>query len=393
MSQSRFVVVLFCLIYLASCTEDNNKKVKLPTPKIESTITQTHQALPEIELNQDQLAIEDVMGVYVGKLPCTDCEAIEYRLELYQDGGYSDHVFHRGKSIEPSQSIGKYTITKNNLINLGKYLPGQNLFAKTKAGLLVLNDDGTRITGANEKRYQLFPEDNSALKNKPLNDRLFAERIMFYASGRKPSWRMNIDNNVGHAVIMPSGEVLEFPLVEAEVLNDYLFRYTSQGIGCELILTFDFSSRCQDDISGDLFDCSVKAEIKRNNGKTEVLQGCGNFTTYPEFFGTSWQLASINKKPANVANYEKGLPTITFGREQRDFYGQDGCNNIAGQFYLLGDKLMFNHFASTAESCPNQMPSRDFNFAIQGNMYSFVLYDGQLTFTNLANTLVFTKKK
>ena len=392
----RFSLILSALVtvlIVSGCSSDNDNKVNLNPKKQEGGAKQIVPVLPEIELNSEKLTNKDVAGVYMGKLPCPDCEVIEYRLDLFEDGNYSDQVFYKGKASEPTQSIGKYTFTANNLINLGKYLPGMNLFAKTDAGLLMLNDDGTRITGPNEKRYQLLPESKVAQKAKTLSEQYYKDGIGFYATGEKSAWRMELDYQTAYRFYLPGNEILEFEVVEPEVLSDYQFQYNSSGSEGTLTLTLDFTNRCQDNKSGDLFDCSVTAEIKRNNGKKEVLNGCGNFVTYPEFFETTWQLVSINKAPANISKYENGLPTITFGKGQRDFKGIDGCNEIAGQYYLLGDKVMFNQFASTALSCPNMTASRDFNFAIQGNMYSFVIYDGQLTFTNLRNTLVFTKQK
>jgi heat shock protein HslJ len=381
------------LLLASSCQSDNENKVKLPTPNAEIENEKALPPLPEIDLSTIKLTNEAVAGVYFGKLPCPNCEAIEYRLELFADGNYSDFVFYKGKDSEPTQSIGKYSFTTSNQINLGKYLPGMNLFAKTEAGLLMLNDDGTRMAGPHEKRYQLLPESSFAKKAASMDEQYYADGVDFYARGEKSVWRMELDYQSGYRFFLPNNEILEFDVVEPVALSDYAFEYKTSSRGGNLTLTLDFTNRCQDITSGDLLDCAVTAEITRNNGKTDVLKGCGNFTTYPEFFGTTWQLVSINKAPASIKNYENGLPTITFGKLQRDFRGEDGCNEIAGQYYLLGDKLMFNQFASTAVSCPNMTASRDFNFAIQGNMYSFVLYDGQLTFSNLKNTLVFTKKQ
>ena len=70
--------------------------------------------------------------------------------------------------------------------------------------------------------------------------------------------------------------------------------------------------------------------------------------------GTEWQLASINGKSPAAADYNNGLPTINFTKDNK-VNGKGGCNSYGGT-YSINDKggLAISQMMSTKMFCPGE---------------------------------------
>ncbi|RZJ73166.1 MAG: META domain-containing protein [Flavobacterium sp.] len=65
----------------------------------------------------------------------------------------------------------------------------------------------------------------------------------------------------------------------------------------------------------------------------------------------TWELESVNGKTVSAADYSRGLPTITFGTDNK-VSGNGGCNGFSGS-YNLNDEggVNFSQFMSTKMAC------------------------------------------
>lgn len=92
-----------------------------------------------------------IIGVYGGRLPCVDCEAISTVLELKHNHAYTLTYRYDGKSSDQFVKEGHWKIEKNKLI-----LDGLDYKYKIDNEILVQLDlSGNEITGDLAERYQL----------------------------------------------------------------------------------------------------------------------------------------------------------------------------------------------------------------------------------------------
>lgn len=388
---------LFLLLFLTSCQETventSEKKTEESTTQ-EAPSKQRDNTEPVSEISTKTYTIADVAGIYVGELPCADCEKMDYRIELTPDGGYTERIYYIGKSKEPHETIGKYTITAENKINLGKYNPGMNYLGITETGLLMLDIDGNIISGTLAAKYVLNPfvEETTTQNGTPINTRMWNDGIEFYASGNEPNWSLTLDLEK-EIVFKVGDETIVVPPSEPEMAQDAdILRFRSVTESVELILTITSDPLCNDQMSSQAYDASVRVELKwSKESDYSSWTGCGRYSIHPELFETSWKLISLNDIPAEDSKYERGAPELTFRFFDRGFSGHDGCNEVGGRFSVRADKFSFSSFASTAISCPDMTASREFNIAVQGETFSYVIFDELLTLTRMQSKLVFAK--
>jgi uncharacterized membrane protein/heat shock protein HslJ len=388
-----FLVLITSLTACQETTENEPENIEdKPTP--EAPVKQPEQTEPATDISQKNYTIADVAGVYVGQLPCADCEKMDYRIELTPDGGYTERIYYIGKSKEPHETIGKFTITAENKIDLGKYNPGMNYLGITETGLLMLDIDGNVISGPLASKYVLSPfaEQTSMQSDIPINTRMWNTGVEFYASGNEPNWSLTLDLEK-EIVFKVGDETIVVPPSAPEMAQDAdILRFRSVTERVELILSIASDPMCNDQMSSQAYDASVRVELKRS-GESDYSSwtGCGRYSIHPELFETSWKLISLNDIPTEDSKYQRGAPELTFRAFDRGFGGHDGCNEVGGRISIRADKFSFSSFASTALSCPNMTASREFNIAVQGETFSYVIFDELLTLTQFKNKLVFAK--
>lgn len=387
----RLYSLFLCIaLIVLSCTENKEPNVQLHSKET----TQKVENKTPIELDPTPLSIEMVTGKYVGNLPCEDCEAIKYTLYLNADGTYTEQALYVGKSTETFETVGHFEINPDNNIKLTKLKPGMEYLRKTKAGLLMLDIGGNVYSGTQANAYQLLPysEETSGIQDK--NSRYWTEGIEFYATGSQPEWHLTLDYNSAIVFGLEGAPNITFPIVEPEYdETDKTLTYTLLSEAKGLTFKIDLRGQCTDEGTGQIYDAAVSIKY-RGSSQADYLElnGCGNFTVNPELLAQAWQLVSMDDIPSDPSKFSNGIPEVTFRMFDRGFSGMDGCNKIGGGYTVQADKIQFSAFASTAMSCPQMDASRDFNFALQQTMYSYVIYDELLTLTNLRHTLVFSKK-
>jgi copper homeostasis protein (lipoprotein) len=107
----------------------------------------------------------DWQGVYVGTVPCADCEGIRTRVELHDDGTFARSLIYLGRNERPLEDSGTFTwnaagsgITLDNSSgarDAQRYQVGENV-------LFHLDSDGQRITGDLAAQYRLEKIANDA---------------------------------------------------------------------------------------------------------------------------------------------------------------------------------------------------------------------------------------
>ena len=78
---------------------------------------------------------------------------------------------------------------------------------------------------------------------------------------------------------------------------------------------------------------------------------CGNVLADSPLRGTYWTLVRLYGSPVPAATKQREARLILATHESR-VSGSGGCNRVRGSFKLDGDRLSFDHMASTMMACP-----------------------------------------
>lgn len=119
----------------------------------------TNDTLTQVDTNQviddhtSQIAV-DWPGVYVGALPCADCEGIQTEVTLNSDDTFAIKQTYLGKEGAPIEDSGKIMWHGGTIV----HLKGKTVDMKLKVGenqLFVLDQDGKVIEGPMKDLYIL----------------------------------------------------------------------------------------------------------------------------------------------------------------------------------------------------------------------------------------------
>jgi uncharacterized lipoprotein NlpE involved in copper resistance len=99
----------------------------------------------------DRQKVDNIIGIYNGIIPCSDCKGINYIISLNIDSTYILSMEYIGKPEERNlfTSSGFWTIENHNVKLLNKY-DGNYLFKISKSSLMMLDMNGN-IMKNNEK--------------------------------------------------------------------------------------------------------------------------------------------------------------------------------------------------------------------------------------------------
>jgi len=117
---------------------------------------QEQMAKETFKLMKENL-VKEISGVYLGHLPCADCEQINFQLQLNKDYTYKSTITYQGKSSTSFENAGNYIITADQLIELDGQSGNMNLFKRSSNGLLMLDKNGHEIKGDLADHYFLSP--------------------------------------------------------------------------------------------------------------------------------------------------------------------------------------------------------------------------------------------
>lgn len=89
--------------------------------------------------------MQKVAGIYEGKLPCADCEAVQTTLYLRADGSYtrvSEYVGH-----DSFEEGGRWVMAEDGLLEMAPSSDGDSpwLARVKEGGIMLLNADGNEV--------------------------------------------------------------------------------------------------------------------------------------------------------------------------------------------------------------------------------------------------------
>lgn len=141
-------LILLTVFIFSSCS--SNQTTKSQDDSAQET---TSSDVPDMHTSKIAL---DWNGVYTGVLPCADCEGIETRIVLKQDGSFERSMKYLGKDDMPMHEDGQFEWddSGNRVLLISEM--GNQLYQVGENVLFHLDEAGNRITGELAANYRLI---------------------------------------------------------------------------------------------------------------------------------------------------------------------------------------------------------------------------------------------
>jgi uncharacterized membrane protein len=310
-------------------------------------------------------------GIWLGMLPCADCDGIDYQLNLKNDYTFKQKSAYKGKSEELFIDEGNWSFVSDSIISVDGS-DDRKLFLVTDKDLVLLDQDGNRIESTFEEKYHLHKdpstinETNEVEEVKALipvketvemNSQHYQEKFLsgidFIARGNEPNWTLEIDLEKSMSFATMDDIKVNTPAVEGIKAQDSdVTLYRAKTDSGELVITV-IRDNCEDNMSGEKFSYKVRVEAKKSADVSyKTFEGCGKFLYDMRLYDiyVMEEMTGFNLKKEKLM---KGMPTFEFNLTDMRFGGHAGCNSLSGSINVVGNKITFGSLMGTLMSCPN----------------------------------------
>ena len=332
------------LRYAVRATITVDGKLALTTDRVYPVLTQGHGREVAVLLRAAGAPRPSLVGAsrgsplgalpatFRGDLPCADCAALRYWLNLFPDGSFFLSTLYEGRSTEPAYDIGAWARSSDRstlVLQGGREAPLR--FRIVDAGTLrLLGQDGRDI-----------------------------ESKLNYALARQPQFEPMEPRLTMRGMYRREGDTGVF----TECLTQQRWIVAPTRARTALERDYDKARREPDD---ELL-VSLEGEVRpapKAEGKvpsTLVVQRfigvwpgetCGVQFATAELLNMYWKLTALNGKPVLAAanQREPSLVLQSAGLHQRAT-GSGGCNRFTGSYELDGSSLRFGALAGSMMAC------------------------------------------
>lgn len=248
--------------------------------------------------------------------------------------------------------------------------------------MIILSGCTSSRQAMERKNTQLpAPVLSEILKEKHING------VDLFARGNIPaSWTLEMDfGNLIRFKSLDGAEVNSTAVQPINIPAQNATSYTSRASNGDIVILL-YKENCIDGINGEKYNQKVSVTV---NGKR--YEGCGQYL-FDAALNGKWILQKMNSENLLATDFAKGLPTINLTLQSGKITGHDGCNNFAGSFEVLGNKIKFDPLASTKMACPTNKKEKDFTSLVSGKTVDYYFSNGQLYFYLPDDSLIiFTK--
>lgn len=200
----------------------------------------------------------------------------------------------------------------------------------------------------------------------------FDDGIGFTARGNEPFWSIDIDFDKGMMFTsLTDISELNVPAVDViKELDEDSTWYRSITEESEIIVKL-VSEACIDDMSGEKFSHTVIVKTKRSvdNNYTE-FKGCGKFLMDQKLHDI-WVMQEMTGVEIRKENLLKGLPVFEIYLNDMRFAGHAGCNQLAGNIDIEGNKITFGEIIATKIACPDMDVEHAVLSALTNNTFKY----------------------
>ena len=336
-----------------------------------------------------QVTVDDLIkitGTWQAKLPCADCEYIDYRLVLNADNTYKDQMVYHDKDVKPYMTEGKWTYS-DNIVTLNESSGRTQRFIYNNSGLTLLDASGNPVPKSTMTKLTKGSTEEPG-------DRWSAKRekgIDFIGMGNEPFW--NIDLNLDEKTITytrlgEEGSVIFTDITEVPVMDAAIITYHGKTAKHEI--TVDISKEeCIDNMSGEVFPYKVTVKLRAGkSNKVDTLKGCGKYLADINLNGM-WLINKVHGKDISEYNILKDkAPQIKISVSDERFGGIAGCNNFFGSFEAKGNKIRFGKTGATMMMCADMTLEHDMFAILNEGYYSFIIENNIFTLVDMQGNAV-----
>ena len=342
-------------------------------------------------------------GVWLGMLPCADCEGIDYQINLKSDYTFKQKSVYKGKSDEIFSDEGRWGFVSDSVIAVSGN-DDYKMFLIQQNHLVMLDQDGNKIESSFEEKYHLNKDDGTVKETMPvkpveevveMNLTYYQEKFLsgldFFARGNEPNWTLEIDFEKSMSFIMFEGFKIITPAVEGVKAQDSdVTLYTAKTDSGELVITV-IKDKCQDNMSGENFPYKVRVEAKSSaDSSYNTFEGCGRFLYDMRLYDiyVMEEMTGFNLKKEKLM---KGIPQFEFNLTEMRFSGHAGCNQINGGITVIGNKITFENLVGTLMSCPNMKVEKAVVNALNQKTVTYSIDKMKLTIVSGKTKMVLQK--
>ncbi len=271
-------------------------------------------------------------ATFRGDLPCADCAALRYWLNLFLDGTFFLSTFYEGRSSVPAYDIGAWAASSDRstlVLQGGRQAPLRFRIVDANT-LRMLGQDGRDIES--KLNYALARQPQF----EPMEPRL-TMRGMYRREGNAGVFTECLTQQ--RWPVAPS---------EANATLEREFEKARRETNDELLVSVEGEVRQLPKVEGKAQPTLV---VQRFIG---VWPGetCGVRFATAELVNMYWKLTALNGKPVLVAanQREPSLILQSAGMHQRAT-GSGGCNRFTGSYELNGNTLRFGALAGSMMAC------------------------------------------
>lgn len=331
-----------------------------------------------------EMAVSVAGSVYSGVIPCADCQGIMYEISFTDNQKYSTSSVYIGESSRPFSEKGTWKVENDTVVVLqGDTTDGARRLAFSDSILVLLDQEGNKISGSSADRYVLDRKDTSKEEDESMKWADLREQgIDFRAAGNEPSWGFTIDYDKQMTFRTMSGDSINTPVPDMEIDTVSKARTLTAETESGTLSVALYPTGCLDNMSGEVFTHGV---VVQYDGAT--YRGCGNVINDRYRLHDFWTLHSLGGTELSQQDSLRKVPAIQFDLKDNQVYGNNGCNQLNGsQLAVTNDSLSFGQMVSTKMACPGNMESRFMDALQQVNGYA--VNRGELMLLSNSDTLM-----
>jgi copper homeostasis protein (lipoprotein) len=274
------------------------------------------------------LAAVELPATFSGDLPCADCEALRYHLDLLEEGVYFRRLLYVGKSSRGFDVIGKWTLSADG--RTVELSDGGKFERRDDATLVKLDRDGKPIES-------MFEYD---LVRAPAFAPIEPELTLRGTYTRLP-------DGGGELTECESGLRMAVAREAANPMLEAAYTRLQPNAGQSVFVTVDgrISMRPQP---------TVVVIALQTVGAGDCTPLLPMALASPELEDTYWKLLTLGDQ-AVIAPDAQREPHMVLRSLDHRVVGFAGCNRMMGDYDVEGDRLEFDGVAGTMMACPGVM--------------------------------------
>jgi copper homeostasis protein (lipoprotein) len=273
---------------------------------------------------------------FAGDLPCADCEALRYRLNLFADRSYFLGTEYVGRRDASDYDIGRWTLSTDGrtlTLHGGREAP-ERFRVDNERTLRKLALDGSEIQSSlnySLRRTERFERIEPRLRMRCMYPH-FADPGNFTDCLTGQRW--------------PVAQLGDNAALEREYLK------ARQEPGQPLLVNVEGIVRLLPPMEGS--GTRPTLVVQRFIG-VWPKETCGPLLATAGLQDSHWVLTALDGRPvAATAPGQRETSLVLHSRQQR-YAGWAGCNRLIGGYVLEGNRLTFSPAAGTMMACPEGM--------------------------------------